>query len=88
MLGGGAAGRAVVVLEQAAQVPGDGGVDGVVAVAVAGEQAGFGGPVQQRDAALAVQPGHRGHRAAFDLRVAHDAEGVDVDEALEQGEQG
>ena len=43
MLGGGAGGRAVVVFEQAAQVPGDGRMDGVVALAVAGEQAGLGG---------------------------------------------
>ena len=53
--GGGAVGGAVVLLEEAVQVPGDGGVHGVVAAAVGGEQAGFGGPVQQRDPRLAVR---------------------------------
>ena len=83
--GGGAAVRAVVLLEEGVQVPGDGGVDGVVPAAVGGEQADFGGPVQQRDPRLAVQPGDRGHRAARHVRAAHRYQGVDVGEALEQG---
>ena len=84
--GGGAVGGAVVVGVEAVQVPGDGGVHGVVPTAVAGEQAGFGGPVQQRDPRLAVSPATAG--TGRRRRGAHGAEGVDVDEALEQGEQG
>ena len=61
------------------------GVDLVVAAAEGGEQADVGGPVQQRDPGVAVQPGQLGHRVLpGGFRVAHVAQGIDVDGVAEQ----
>ena len=67
------------------EVPGQGGVDLVVAAAERGEQADAGGPVQQRDSGVAVQPGQLWHRIIPDcLLDTHVAEGVGVGGVAEQ----
>ena len=60
-------------------------MDLVVPAAEGGQQADAGGPVQQRDRGVAVQPGQLGHRVVpGDFRVAHEAQGVGVDGVAEQ----
>src|SRR5216684_20431 len=69
-------------------MPWDGGVDGVVPVTVRGEQADRGGTVQQADPGGTVKVGRGRHRAASQAGRAHSTQVADVDETLEQGEQG
>lgn len=82
-------GRPVGAVVQGGEVPGQGGVDGVVAAAQGGEQADGGGAVQQGDCGLAGDAGELRDRVlAGDVGVAHEAEGVGVDGVAEQVEDG
>jgi hypothetical protein len=83
--GGGAVVRAGVLAVQGAKVPGQGGMDAVVAVPVAGQQADVDRPVQQGDAGVSGESVQGGHGVGLDdPGIAHEAHDVHVDDVPEQ----
>ena len=82
-------GSAVVVAEERGEEPGQGGVDGVVTAAVAGELPQLDRPVEQRDQPVAVDAAQRGHQVGLGaLGVTHELQHGDVDRVAEQVQHG
>jgi len=79
-------GLGVILVKQAFEIPGQGGVDGVIA-AVGGEEAHFGGAVQEGHARFAGQAAHFG-QAPVGLGVAHPTQRIHIHKALEKVQQG